>query len=97
MLTFLNADDSVSASLQFNSDLFDESTIKRMIGHFLTLLSGITDDPSSRLGELPLLNPGEQQLLLKNCNETAADFPRGSCLHQLFEAQAQPNTGGDRR
>ena len=39
MLMFLNAGDSVSAALQFNLDLFEESTIDRMVGNFLTLLA----------------------------------------------------------
>ena len=36
----------LSAALEYNTDLFDRSTIERMAGHFLTLLHGIVGNPA---------------------------------------------------
>src|SRR5215210_3583299 len=44
--------------------------------------------PQARLGEVPLLLPGERQQVVVEHNDTAASFPAGSCLHELVAAQA---------
>ena len=78
----------LSGTWEYNTDLFDEDTINRMIGHFQRLLEGIVVDPQQRVTELPLLAEEERHQLLVEWNDTGADFPAASCLHQLFEQQA---------
>lgn len=73
---------------EYNSDLFDASTIERMVGHWQTLLTGIVANPSQRLAALPLLTPPEREQLLVTWNATRAEYPDRSCVHQLFEEQA---------
>ena len=72
---------------EYATDLFEASTIERMAGHFHVLLEAIVADPARRIGELPLLTEAERHQLLVAWNETAADYPRAGCIHQLFEAQ----------
>ncbi|OYD96428.1 non-ribosomal peptide synthetase [Nostoc sp. 'Peltigera membranacea cyanobiont' 210A] len=72
---------------EYNTDLFDASTIERMTGHFVTLLSGIIANPQERISQLPLLTAGEQQQLLVEWNDTQTDYPCDQCIHQLFEEQ----------
>ncbi|MFN6563899.1 MAG: non-ribosomal peptide synthase/polyketide synthase [Nostoc sp. ChiSLP01] len=74
---------------EYNTDLFDHTTIERMTGHFLTLLEAVVSNPEERIDQLPLLTAVEQQQLLFEWNDTQADYPRDKCLHQLFEQQAQ--------
>jgi amino acid adenylation domain-containing protein len=75
--------------LQYNTDLFDEATITRMLGHFQTLLEGIVANPEQRIGELPLLTEPEKDQLLVEWNETKADYPKDKCIHELFETQVE--------
>ena len=70
---------------QYNTDLFDGSTIARMAGHFQNLLEGIVANPHQRLSQLPLLTPAERHQLLVELNNTKSD----KCVHQLFEAQVE--------
>ncbi|MBE8998845.1 amino acid adenylation domain-containing protein [Nostoc sp. LEGE 12447] len=74
---------------EYNTDLFDASTIERMSGHFVTLLSGIIANPEERISQLPLLSQTEQQQLLVEWNDTQADYPVDKCIHQLFEEQVE--------
>ncbi|WDD36885.1 amino acid adenylation domain-containing protein (plasmid) [Nostoc sp. UHCC 0926] len=74
---------------EYNTDLFDASTIERMTGHFVTLLEGIIANPQQQISQLPLLTAVEQQQLLVEWNETQADYPSDKCIHQLFEEQVQ--------
>ena len=59
-----------------------------MVGHFLTLLEGVADDPDRRASALPWLTDAERRLVLHDWNDTKVDFPQGLCLHHLFERQA---------
>lgn len=88
-LMMLSMGDSLSAALQYNSDLFQESTIARMVGHFQTLLESIVANPDVELADLPMLTAGEEASVLSDWNFTDADYPQDLCLHQLFEQRAE--------
>ncbi|MEA5624786.1 non-ribosomal peptide synthetase, partial [Nostoc sp. UHCC 0251] len=72
---------------EYNSDLFERSTIERMTGHFVTMLEAIVTNPQERISQLPLLTQPEQQQLLVEWNDTRVDYPHDKCIHQLFEEQ----------
>jgi amino acid adenylation domain-containing protein/non-ribosomal peptide synthase protein (TIGR01720 family) len=74
---------------EYNTDLFDASTIARMTGHFVTLLEGIITNPQQQISQLPLLTEVEQQQLLVEWNNTQVDYPGDKCIHQLFEEQVE--------
>ncbi|HVF54593.1 MAG TPA: amino acid adenylation domain-containing protein, partial [Pyrinomonadaceae bacterium] len=75
-------------TLEYNSDLFDAATARRIISHLETLLGGVATSPGLRLSALPLLTAAEEQRQLVEWNDTASEYPADLCLHQLFEAQA---------
>ncbi|HEX2599604.1 MAG TPA: condensation domain-containing protein, partial [Terriglobales bacterium] len=77
------------ARAEFNTDLFNASTINRMLGHFRVILEAATEDPELRLAQLPLLTESERDQLLFQWNSTHRNFPADKCLHQLFESQAE--------
>ena len=81
--------EGLRAVFEYNTDLFDATTIERMMGHYQTLLEGIITDPDRRISFLPLLMEAERHQMLVEWNDTQADYPRDSCVHQLFEAQAE--------
>ncbi|MEH2067466.1 MAG: amino acid adenylation domain-containing protein [Nostoc sp.] len=66
---------------------FEATTITRMLGHFQTMLEGMTM-PQQRLMDLPLLTAAERQQLLVEWNNQKA-YPDEKCIHQLFEAQVE--------
>nr|MDZ8284339.1 amino acid adenylation domain-containing protein [Nostoc sp. ChiSLP01] len=72
---------------EYNTDLFDPSTIERMTSHFENLLSAITSNPQQRVSELPLLSTAERQQLLFEWNDTQTEYSLDKCIHSLFEEQ----------
>ncbi len=86
-LTIFEEHGSLTALWQYNTDLFDEETIKRMGACFHILLQGILKDPERRIGELPILTDAQRQQILEEWNQTAVEYPKDTCLHQLFEEQ----------
>jgi amino acid adenylation domain-containing protein len=73
--------------MEYNTDLFDDATIQRMLGHYENLLRGIVARPEQRISELPLLTDEEHQQLMR-WNPTDVTYPVEGTLHELFEAQA---------
>ena len=53
------------ARFLYSTELFEVATIRRMIGHWLSVLAGVAADPSCPLGRLPLLTPAETRTLLE--------------------------------
>jgi len=87
-LSLTEKDEQLNGYLEYNLDLFDTTTIQRMIEHFQVLLESIVHHPQQRINELPLLTTVEQQQLLA-WNQTQTDYPKERCIHQLFEAQVE--------
>ncbi|GAA6614733.1 amino acid adenylation domain-containing protein [Scytonema sp. NUACC26] len=87
-LSLTETEQGLMGVLEYNTDLFNVSTITRMVGHFQTLLKAIVTNPEQRIWELPLLTANEQHQLLVEWNSTEADYPKDACIHQLFEAQS---------
>ncbi|MGZ6780980.1 MAG: condensation domain-containing protein, partial [Mycobacterium sp.] len=83
-------DGTLICSLQYNTDLFDDSTIERMAGHFTTLLRGIVADHSRPLSELPLMTEAEHREQA-SWNQTQADFDAPDCLHEIVAETARRN------
>ena len=74
-------------TFEFDSDLLEEATIRRMIGHFRKLVEGITSDPDKKVSDVPLLTEAEVQQFL-DWNNTTAEYPRDAYIHTAFEQQA---------
>ncbi|MFN6487124.1 MULTISPECIES: non-ribosomal peptide synthetase, partial [unclassified Nostoc] len=84
-----NTDTGLVGLWEYNTDLFDVSTIERMTSHFVILLEGIIANPEQRISQLPLLTEVEQQQLLVEWNDTFVDYPLHKSIHQLFEEQVE--------
>ncbi|MHC4454089.1 MAG: non-ribosomal peptide synthetase, partial [Planctomycetota bacterium] len=75
--------------MEYNTDIFNQDTIRRMLGHYQTLLASITRNPDNSVSTLPILTKGEQDQMLLEWNNTKTDFPHNKCIHQLFEMQVE--------
>ncbi|MFT3709007.1 MAG: amino acid adenylation domain-containing protein [Archangium sp.] len=69
-------------------DLYDRSTILRMLDHMRVILRAVVADPSQELGAIPLLTGGEVEQFAA-WNDTKMEFPSELGVHQLIEAQAE--------
>ena len=74
-------------SLRYNRDLFDRTTIARLLSHVETFLAAASAEPERSLGELPLLTPPERTQLAYEWNETSAAASEHALLHDAFEAR----------
>jgi amino acid adenylation domain-containing protein len=88
-LSVKEAAGSLTATLEYNTDLFEHATISRMLGHFQTLLQGIVANPEQRISELPILTEAQRHRVLAEWNNTKRDYPKEKCVHELFERRAE--------
>jgi amino acid adenylation domain-containing protein/thioester reductase-like protein len=68
-------DHGLTGSVEYSTELYDASTIFRMIRHFRVLLSGIAAHPEQRLSELTLLGEEERQQLLFEWSSGFTSYP----------------------
>src|SRR5581483_8858013 len=85
--------DGLRATAEYSADLFDASTIERLLGHYRNLLEGIVADASRRVSELPLLSEAERHQVMVEWNDTQTAWPENECIHELFEAQVARTPG----
>lgn len=60
----LDAENALNARVEYNTDLFDASTVDSLLSAYETLLGAASASPGSRLSSLPLLRPSERRTLL---------------------------------
>ncbi|HEV2146577.1 MAG TPA: amino acid adenylation domain-containing protein, partial [Longimicrobiaceae bacterium] len=82
-----DAPHGVLVQAQYPTDFYDAATVRRLLGHFATLLEAAAADPERRLSELPLLTAGEQAER-EALNRTAAPYCDAP-LHEQVEAQVR--------
>ncbi len=88
LLGITDGEDGFDGALEYATDLFDRPAVERMVGHFRALLEGAVADPEKRLLDLPLLSEAEVRRVVHEWNDTDGAYPRGVCIHRLFEARA---------
>ncbi|NJC74304.1 amino acid adenylation domain-containing protein, partial [Planosporangium thailandense] len=81
-------DGGLTGVLEYNTDLFDGDTMRRLAEHLLVLLDGVARDPDTPVADLPLMPDDERARVLGEWNDTALEvlattFPRA------FEAQVR--------
>jgi amino acid adenylation domain-containing protein len=89
VLLLTDLGDDICVEMEYSADLFDDSRIERMFGHYQKLLEAAAGNPDRRLAELPMLTDAEAQQLLIDWNQTQIHYPKNKCVHELIEDQAQ--------
>jgi amino acid adenylation domain-containing protein len=86
-LMMVEAEGGLSASLEYNTDLFTAATIRRMAEHFQNLLDSITSDPHQKISELSILS----EIELRQLSEMQGDIPISAekNIVNLIESQVE--------
>ncbi|HEX2094412.1 MAG TPA: amino acid adenylation domain-containing protein [Longimicrobiaceae bacterium] len=88
-LLLAEEDGGVSGIVEYRTELWEASTVDRMMEHFGVLLAGMAAWPDGRVSTIPLLAPAERRRVVEEWNDTRCEFPRDRCLHELFAEQAR--------
>jgi amino acid adenylation domain-containing protein len=85
-LYLVDNEDNEQLVMEYNSDLFNAGTIRRMLDHFQVVLEHVSANPEARVAHLPVMTAEERKAVLVDWNETWAEYPAEKCLHHLYEA-----------
>jgi amino acid adenylation domain-containing protein len=88
---FYNIEDELKCSISYKTHLFKKQTIKRMEGHFTTLLECALSKPEIPISHMQILTSEEKNELLIEMNRPRVNYPRNSTIHELFEEQVRLN------
>ena len=85
MLMIRPTDNGMQAVFEYNTDIFEASTIERMAEHWVTLLRSALENPQQPVLLLAMMNEAEQRRILYEWNATTQTYPRDLTLAQRFE------------
>lgn len=83
-LTFAAQGDQYQASMQYNTDLFAETTILTMIGHLQRIASLWLKNPALAFKDLDILTDTEKESLVHRWNSTSHEFDTRATIQALF-------------
>ncbi len=77
--------------VEYNTDIFERTTVQRLMAHYARLLTLVTANPEQKVGDLDLLTPETRHQLLRQWNETARALPAETVLAPILaQAAASP-------
>ncbi|MEV6869076.1 condensation domain-containing protein, partial [Streptosporangium subroseum] len=76
-LILMEGEQELTGAVEFSTELFDRSTVERMVGHLTVLLRAVADGSSRRLSELSVLGVVERRRVVVEWNDTAVVVPAG--------------------
>jgi amino acid adenylation domain-containing protein len=91
-VSFYSGHDGTDVQISSDTSRLTRAAVERLLGHLSTLLSDALARPDKRLSELSLLTTAELAELAA-WNDTAAGYPTGECVHELFEAEVEKGPG----
>ncbi len=91
---FFETKNGIEGIFEYNTDLFLQSTIERMINHFYILVNSLLENPQLQIKEIEILTPEEKHQLLVEWNDTSVEYLKDKTIIDLFEQQVEktPNT-----
>lgn len=90
-LNIFESEKALVLEWQYNTDLFNASTIEQMAGHFDCLVSSLTSAPEQDVFKTKMLSEAEEHQQLVLWNNTSTNYVHDKCIHELFEIQVQKN------
>ncbi|MFP3940146.1 MAG: amino acid adenylation domain-containing protein [Thermoanaerobaculia bacterium] len=74
---------------EYSTDLFDRTSVERLARHLEVLLGAAAEAPDRPVAQLPVLDRGERQALLREWRGRGSSYPRDAGLGALFERQVR--------
>ncbi|MBX3014592.1 MAG: amino acid adenylation domain-containing protein [Caldilineaceae bacterium] len=89
MLDLVGKPTGLQATLHYRLDLFDGTTMERMLTHFQEIIAAMVATPDQTIAQLPLLTEAEREQQLQVWNQTQVVHEQPLLLHRLIEKQCQ--------
>ena len=92
-LNVIETEDDLKFDCDFNTDLFDEETVRRWMHQYANLLNSVVRDAAVRVDELELLDQEDRLEIVEGWNRTEVEFDRKFLpVHRYAEMRAREQT-----
>jgi amino acid adenylation domain-containing protein len=83
--------DRLEIRFNYNSNVYDENSIKRIITHIDMIINQIIDSDEIKIDDILIVSPEERHQLLFDFNNTKGEYPSDKTIQELFELQTIQN------
>ena len=80
---------SLYICMDYRTELFKKETISRFLSYYHNIWKDILKDENKKIKDINILSTRERERILFGWNDTSRPYPKGKCIHQLFEEQAE--------
>ena len=85
LLSARPSEDGIHGNIQYSTDLFESETIEQLIRHYINILEAVSNNPTSCISTLPLMDEQERETMLVKWNDTERDILiDGTTIHETF-------------
>ncbi|MCC9018867.1 non-ribosomal peptide synthetase [Flavobacterium lipolyticum] len=88
-LSFVEAGSYLAFDLTYNTAVYDEGSMKRMISHYQQLWEELLDNLDTPVTDISYISEKEEQQLLIDFNKTTAPYPDTLSIPEVFEKRVQ--------
>jgi amino acid adenylation domain-containing protein len=88
-LTLQEEGDRIVGGLGYATALFERETVERVLEYLRRVYEEMVADDQQPVDRIALLPAAERRLVVEEWNATDAEYPAGSLVHELFEAQVE--------
>ncbi|MFD2588108.1 condensation domain-containing protein, partial [Croceitalea marina] len=81
--------EGLELSIEYNTDIYHEFLIERMLVHYENLMTHVIDNPKASVSSIAYITEEEKNQLLQEFNDTKVDFPKDKTIVDLFEEQVK--------
>jgi amino acid adenylation domain-containing protein/thioester reductase-like protein len=89
IFSFFRTGKYIDGVVEFNSSLYEKTTVKKIVGNFTHLLQSALFNIDKELYRLNVFSQEEKQKLLEDLNDTKAAYPKDKTLQEIFERQVE--------
>ncbi len=82
-----DARELISCTFNYATSLFERTTMERLAGHYLEILSIMAAGATTRIKDIPLLSPAERDRILYAWNAGTSAYPCDKTIVRVFEEQ----------
>ncbi|MBC8756864.1 amino acid adenylation domain-containing protein [Kordia sp. YSTF-M3] len=89
--SFVEKKEGISLNVEYNTDIYQETFIQNMLGHFETFLTAGFENPNAQIKNLSIITPQEKSSVLTKFNQPNTNYDPGCTILSIIELEARKN------
>lgn len=86
-IAFQEQGDYLSFNVTYNTDIYSQESVRRIIKHYKQLLEILLQNPSEKIKDVDYISNEERQELIFDFNDNSISYPKDKTLIDLFTSQ----------